>query len=424
MMRKLQGTLFVTSLIAISYSTPLHAQISNYNFSTAVGAYTEVAGGTTIFQGDVFNDVDDEYAPVAIPFPFTFNGVPYTTAYVNSNGAVSFGGGHSEYSYPLGVIQDEDAIAVGFGADLWSGEEPSSTVTAQTVGTAPNRTFVIQWKNWHSFDEIDSSNLNFQIRLTEAGGVAANQSVVFSYGPMYLDAFTDIDYLQVGLRGQTTTDFVNRTSTTGWAATTAGIDIEDAILTNATLLPAVGQTITYSTLIPLAITLKEITAVNLGKSNQVIWASEHEDAGDKYILQHSENGKTFIDLVSMNAKGHASEYSYLDNSPFSGTTYYRLKISGRDNKMAFSKIVSASMKGMTNNLTVRPNPAVNYILFDITEQTVNGTVTVLNQLAKAVMVANVKPGENSLDISMLSNGIYTVIYSNGATRQVSRFTKQ
>lgn len=348
----------------------------------------------------------------------------YTTAYINSNGAVSFGGGNSEYLYPLEVIQDEDGIAVAFGADLWSGIDPASTVTTQTVGTAPNRTFVIQFKNWHSLDESDSSNLNFQIRLTEAGGVAANQSVVFSYGPMYLDAFTDIDYLQVGLRGLTTTDFVNRTSITGWASTTAGTDIEDAILTNATLLPTVGQTITYGTSSPLAITLKEITAVNLGKSNQVAWASAHEDTGDKYILQHSENGKTFNDLTSINAKGQASEYSYLDNAPFSGTTYYRLKILSTDNKTAYSEIVSASMKGMTNNLAVRPNPAANYIWFYVTEGTENGAVTVLNQLGKAVMVANVKPGENGLDISMLSSGIYTLMYNNGTTQQMSRFTKQ
>jgi hypothetical protein len=135
---------------------------------------------------------------------------------------------------------------------------------------------------------------------------------------------------------------------------------------------------TYTTQSPLPITIKEIAAVNMGKSNQVTWSSAHEDIGDKYYLQHSGDGKTFNDLTVINAKGQASQYSYMDNAPFAGTTYYRLKILGPDNKTGFSKIVSASVKGMAHNMAVRPNPAVNDIWFDITEGTANGTVTVLN----------------------------------------------
>jgi len=289
MKRQLQSIAFLTSVLAF-LSSESKAQVSNYNFSTSNSTYAEITGGTVVFQGDPVNEIDDDFAAVTIPFSFSFNGSSYTTAYVNSNGAVSFGGGNSEYEYPLENIDDESAIVAAFGTDLYSGDYPASTITAQTIGTAPNRTLVIQWKNWQTLNQNDSSNLNFQIRLNEAGGIAANQSVQFSYGLIYLDALTDLTDVQVGLRGLSVTDYVNRFSTTGWQSTTAGTDIEDYVETSADLLPVNGQLITYTQATPLAINLKDITAINLGSSNKIAWSSAHEDKGDRYILERSNDG--------------------------------------------------------------------------------------------------------------------------------------
>ncbi len=115
-------------------------------------------------------------------------------------------------------------------------------IRTETIGTGPNRTFVIQFSNFQRSGTTNSV-VNFQIRLNEGGGVASAQTVQFVYGTTTSPTASSA---QVGLRGATNADFNNRTSTTSWTGTAKGTTNTASMTWSATVFPPEGLTYTYT----------------------------------------------------------------------------------------------------------------------------------------------------------------------------------
>ncbi len=112
------------------------------------------SGGSILALGD------DDSQSVDIPFGFDFYGVEYNTAYVGSNGYLTFGSGDTGYDESFGSHFNLPRISMLFD-DL----NPSigGTVSWKIVGDA----FVVTWSG---VSEYNTSNSNtFQISLFESG---------------------------------------------------------------------------------------------------------------------------------------------------------------------------------------------------------------------------------------------------------------
>jgi hypothetical protein len=119
----------------------------------------------------------------------------------------------------------------------------------QVTGTAPNRTVVIQFSgiSQYSSGSTDAglnSNINFQIQLAEGGGNPANHTITVVYGNSQFSGASTT--LQTGIRGLTTADFNNRTTTTTWSASTAGAANSATMTWSPTVAPAIGQTYVWT----------------------------------------------------------------------------------------------------------------------------------------------------------------------------------
>lgn len=208
-------------------------------YSSIVG----LGGSTVIASGNID---DDNYTNISFPagFNFQFVGNTYTSFGINSNGFIWFGSGTpaANASTPisttgnLGGSGTIDGVISGLGTDLWSKSVLISTpTTAQIVmhvsGTAPNRIVTIEWAGFTqkplsrtaTFFGSDRSRIDFQIRLHENGG--SNSNVIdFRYRNQSSWAIFDyMENMQIGLRGATNTDFVNRTANAGaWPSSNAG----------------------------------------------------------------------------------------------------------------------------------------------------------------------------------------------------------
>jgi hypothetical protein len=190
--------------------------------------------------------MDDATFSVALPFTFNFNGTAYTQAFISENGYISFGStdpGTTTRSAISSTTANIE-VAAGFSRDL-GGVSASSNLRSQVLGSAPNRTYVIQWTAVANY--LGSQSYNFQIILSEANGVASNQTVQIVYGTMTAASATTG---QVGLRGLTNANYNNRTTTTNWAATTAGVTNADAVTVSPTVLPVSGATFTFTPPVP------------------------------------------------------------------------------------------------------------------------------------------------------------------------------
>ncbi|MGW4643647.1 S8 family serine peptidase [Sphaerisporangium sp. NPDC004334] len=113
---------------------------------------------------------DDETQTVGLPFAFPFYGKTYTSGVVSTNGYVSFG--TDRYSFPThGPLPSTDGpngAIYPYWADLQIIEGEGGLYTS-TIGTAPNRTFVLEWRNAR-FLGVDGI-ISFEALLGEDGSV-------------------------------------------------------------------------------------------------------------------------------------------------------------------------------------------------------------------------------------------------------------
>lgn len=119
-----------------------------------------------------------------------------------------------------------------------------------STGTSPNRTFIIQYSKMaiysnSTFSSVNNTGVNFQIQLSEGGGVATAQTISIVFGSMFMQN-TASRTVEVGLRGATTADFNNRTGTGSWGSSTAGVNDDDNMTFASATLPASGLTYTWT----------------------------------------------------------------------------------------------------------------------------------------------------------------------------------
>jgi hypothetical protein len=115
---------------------------------------------------------DESYKPVTLPFAVTLYGQSYSTGYVDSNGLVTFEdpGTPNSDAWPIPSPrnpEEPNAAVYPFWHD-WVVDSSASVRTA-TRGTAPNRQFVVEWRNVSSYED-PTTRTTFQVIFDEAGG--------------------------------------------------------------------------------------------------------------------------------------------------------------------------------------------------------------------------------------------------------------
>jgi hypothetical protein len=143
----------------------------SYASSTPTSSWIDIVSPSN----DIGMACDDCQATRSIGFPFVFYGPTYSSVNISSNGYVTFAGNANAYSntdIPNSSLPN--AFAAPFWDDLYvSG---AARVYAATVGSAPNRRFVVTWQAVDYCCSIGSGPLTFQLVLNEA-----DMSIVFQY---------------------------------------------------------------------------------------------------------------------------------------------------------------------------------------------------------------------------------------------------
>ena len=113
---------------------------------------------------------DDASAPVELPFDFTLYGTPYRTAHVSTNGLISFAGPATQWANgPIPSASAPNAAVYALWDDLFVDGEASVRTT--TIGDAPNRSVVVEWRNVRFLGEDAAQRATFSVLLGEDGTV-------------------------------------------------------------------------------------------------------------------------------------------------------------------------------------------------------------------------------------------------------------
>ena len=213
------------------------AVVSEYSFTSAAGTYTEITGGTIL--GSNLND-DESFNAIPLGFTFTYNGVAYTEISIQTDAFLAFGPTVTNSTLAISSSTGTNNVVAALNRDIMSRD--NGELSYLLSGTAPNRVFTIQWKNYKRIPTAAANDVfNFQIQLLEG----SNQ-IKFVYGAFTVVNVTTARTVQVGLRGDSNTDFNNRTTQTDWSATVAGTANNANCWITDTIFPASGLTFTFA----------------------------------------------------------------------------------------------------------------------------------------------------------------------------------
>jgi hypothetical protein len=315
-------------LLGLFGSFKIQAQVAapNYTFSTSVGTYTPITGGTVAAASDELTQVPWDATTInGIPlgFTFTYNGTAYTNFSICGDGFIAMGNTVNQVTTPISSAIGSNNIISAFGRNLigthtfngnvtnlsafitgisqtggievgsrifGTGIPIGTTVISKTVNSltmSANATLTTasavctQFKGEIRYEMIGSSpsrTMVVQWKNTRSFGVnnqrynfqirlnESNNTIDIVYGDCNFAGVAASPGPQIGLRGNNNLDFNNRTTAvTNWNITTAGLvsNATLAILGTSTA-PVLGRTFTWTPPPPSSVDISLNALINPG----------------------------------------------------------------------------------------------------------------------------------------------------------------
>jgi hypothetical protein len=308
------------------------------------------------------------------------------------------------------------SLYIGSGATVYVNHNSITTTTPilNVTGTLQNNgTLTDAGSISVSSNFTNNSNLTVNIGGTTLGtnydqlnitGVAtltgSTLNVVFvnGYSPSVGATFTILD----------------AASLTGTFSTQNLPTLASNLVWNTSYNSSAGTVILSVTSSVLPVELWAFNATSYLSTVTLDWATAIELNTKNYTLERSQDGRNFRPLSTITAKGSNSNYAYIDEKPFNGINYYRLKINDLDGKVSYSKIISALVGDKTYKIKVYPS-----LVTDLMTITTNGgelTDFQIVNLSGQIVLSKPKSGLNqsqaTLDLSTLSAAVYLVRAQN------------
>ncbi|GAA0891379.1 hypothetical protein GCM10009122_10580 [Fulvivirga kasyanovii] len=109
----------------------------------------------------------------------------------------------------------------------------------------------------------------------------------------------------------------------------------------------------------LPIVLTYFNSKSIDSGVELKWGTASEENNDYFTIERSADGKAFEKITTVSGAGThtgALDYTYVDNKPLKGRSYYRLSQTDFDGTTAYFDIVAVDFTTVSK-LAVYPNPA-------------------------------------------------------------------
>lgn len=181
---------------------------------------------------------------------------------------------------------------------------------------------------------------------------------------------------------------------------------------------------------PLPIELVSFSCSNINRNtNGLSWITASESNNDFFAIERSTDGFNFEIIGTQKGAGNSVtrlEYTFNDQNPLKGISYYRLKQVDFDGKTTYSQICSVTNNG-DGGVSFYPNPVKNSLTidYDFSEKPKSNTISVTDVTGKLVSVtSSFADSKVTLDCSNLAEGIYFLKVLVGEKEVVNKFTVQ
>ena len=200
---------------------------------------------------------------------------------------------------------------------------------------------------------------------------------------------------------------------------------------NAFLTPAV-QVCPSMFLLPLSLTSFAGSLQN-GQS-QLQWTVTQNQTFDHFIVEKSTDGANYATIGQVSATSTTYLQSYFFNEPevFTGTVYYRLRMAGKNNDMAYSQtiLLKNNQPIGQNKITLLLNPITSTLAFNYTASANSiNEINIYNTSGAKVFTTNMaaQKGANPVSLTLrqdIPRGIYLLEMVNNRERITAKFIKQ
>lgn len=259
------------------YGTANNNGFAAFNMDVHHREYTIVTGNITTGSATVTGLSGTEFDSLRVGTRLIATGIPNGTVITS----VNVGGGT--------ITMSANATATTSGLTI----TPACSIFGMVRGTAPNREFVIQWTQVRKYAFPDHDNINFQLVLTEDGGVANDQKLKVIYGDVTTNSTLNVR-VQVGLRGNSSADFNARTTATSWTETTAAITNNQGDTFKTTLKPPARLTYIWApACVTLATTGSISGATNACPNSTQTYSVPAVPGANSYTWTYSGSGATY-----------------------------------------------------------------------------------------------------------------------------------
>lgn len=182
----------------------------------------------------------------------------------------------------------------------------------------------------------------------------------------------------------------------------------------------------------LPVRLSSYGAYPSGESDITIsWTTSFENNNRYYILERSADAGSFsaIDSIPGTNQTNSHSYSYTDNSPFPGTNFYRLSQVDMDGSRTYFSVLSVSLVAPVNVFRISPNPAKNTLQLELSHPEMGSLQLILSDAqGRIVKRWNFQKQDilwrQSIDISYMPQGAYTLQLQGTRINEVKRFIKE
>ncbi len=179
---------------------------------------------------------------------------------------------------------------------------------------------------------------------------------------------------------------------------------------------------------PLPVKLLSFSAKPNGDVVDLEWSTATEINNDYFTIEKSYDGAEFMGLTKVKGAGNSNvilDYATIDEHPYPGISYYRLKQTDFDGQYTYSNVVAVKFSSDSKLIVFAgPIPATDKL-----NLTCIGSINFLPELyqldGRLVKVfPSVSEGQNVLDISGISRGIYILRVNTDSGQKSLRIVKE
>ncbi|MBP7273537.1 MAG: T9SS type A sorting domain-containing protein [Saprospiraceae bacterium] len=160
----------------------------------------------------------------------------------------------------------------------------------------------------------------------------------------------------------------------------------------------------------------DVTLTNTKRQAVIFWATKKEFNNSHFTILRSFDGNQFEAIGKVEGNGTTLEvrnYSFIDNKPFNGRNYYRIRQVDADSlHQSYSNVIRADVeRAPIDQALIYPNPAEGYFYIELPKESINDEVIIelydgAAVIQKTIIIPSATVAPIPIENIKLINGVY------------------